>query len=281
MLLLDALTALVDGKLVDPKDGRAKRKLMVFMPPGSAKSTYASILFPPWAMARNPKWSVLGASHSEDLAERFSFRIKIAYRSAPPAPWASRSIPNQTSDQSLEIGWRAVPRRVSGGWQWVSHRRIPRRYWPDRRPGEGQGSGPVRERPAETLGVVSVRLPAPAQAPRLPSADHDALARGRPRRAPAGERGRRVVRDLAADDRRGRRRSARASDRRTAVARVVHARHGARGAEGPGVVALAVPAAAHSRDRNVLEAGMAVPGPGDPSAEALRISRSTAAATMP
>ena len=49
---------------------------MVFMPPGSAKSTYASILFPPWAMARNPKWSVLGASHSEDLAERFSFRIK-------------------------------------------------------------------------------------------------------------------------------------------------------------------------------------------------------------
>ena len=76
MLLLDALTALVEGQLVDPKDGIRKRKLMVFMPPGSAKSTYASILFPPWAMARNPKWSVLGASHSEDLAERFSFRIK-------------------------------------------------------------------------------------------------------------------------------------------------------------------------------------------------------------
>jgi hypothetical protein len=74
-LLLKALTALVEGRLKD-RGGVPKKKLMVFMPPGSAKSTYASILFPPWAMARNPKWSVLAASHSEDLAERFSFRVK-------------------------------------------------------------------------------------------------------------------------------------------------------------------------------------------------------------
>jgi len=75
MLVIDALTALCEQRLVG-RDHLPRRKLMIFMPPGSAKSTYASILFPPWAMARNPKWSVLAASHSEDLAERFSFRVK-------------------------------------------------------------------------------------------------------------------------------------------------------------------------------------------------------------
>lgn len=51
-------------------------RLMVFMPPGSAKSTYSSILFPPWFMGRNPKMSVLGVSNTTDLAERFSRRVR-------------------------------------------------------------------------------------------------------------------------------------------------------------------------------------------------------------
>ena len=52
------------------------QKLMVFMPPGSAKSTYSSILFPPWFLGRNPKLSVLGASNTTDLAETFSRRVR-------------------------------------------------------------------------------------------------------------------------------------------------------------------------------------------------------------
>lgn len=51
-------------------------RLMVLMPPGSAKSTYTSILFPPWFMGRNPKMSVLGVSNTTDLAERFSRRVR-------------------------------------------------------------------------------------------------------------------------------------------------------------------------------------------------------------
>lgn len=51
-------------------------KVMLFMPPGAAKSTYASVLFPPWFMANNPKLSVLAASHSEDLAERWGRRVR-------------------------------------------------------------------------------------------------------------------------------------------------------------------------------------------------------------
>lgn len=51
-------------------------RLMVLMPPGSAKSTYASVLFPPWFMGRNPQMSVLGVSNTTDLAERFSRRVR-------------------------------------------------------------------------------------------------------------------------------------------------------------------------------------------------------------
>ena len=49
------------------------RKLMFFLPPGSAKSTYCN-LWVPWYMARSPGKSVLGASHTSDFAERFSRR---------------------------------------------------------------------------------------------------------------------------------------------------------------------------------------------------------------
>lgn len=52
------------------------QRLMVLMPPGSAKSTYASILFPPWFMGRNNEMSVLGVSNTTDLAERFSRRVR-------------------------------------------------------------------------------------------------------------------------------------------------------------------------------------------------------------
>lgn len=51
-------------------------RLMVLMPPGSAKSTYASVLFPPWFIGRNPQMSVLGVSNTTDLAERFSRRVR-------------------------------------------------------------------------------------------------------------------------------------------------------------------------------------------------------------
>lgn len=50
-------------------------KLLVNAPPGSAKSTYGSVLFEPWAMARQPYLMVIGASHTSDMAELISGRI--------------------------------------------------------------------------------------------------------------------------------------------------------------------------------------------------------------
>jgi hypothetical protein len=45
------------------------------MPPGSAKSTYASILFPPWLLA-NANCNILAASHTTELAEKWGRRIR-------------------------------------------------------------------------------------------------------------------------------------------------------------------------------------------------------------
>lgn len=45
------------------------------MPPGSAKSTYASILFPPWLLA-SCSWNILAASHTTDLAEKWGRRVR-------------------------------------------------------------------------------------------------------------------------------------------------------------------------------------------------------------
>lgn len=44
------------------------------MPPGSAKSTYASVLFGAWIMQMH--WSVLAASHTVELAEKWGRRVR-------------------------------------------------------------------------------------------------------------------------------------------------------------------------------------------------------------
>src|SRR5262245_57392439 len=47
--------------------------LLLFAPPGSAKSTYGSVLFPSW-LASHPTKSILAATHSVEFAERWGRR---------------------------------------------------------------------------------------------------------------------------------------------------------------------------------------------------------------
>ena len=51
-------------------------RLMVLMPPGSAKSTYASLLFPAWWFQQHPASSVIAASHTADLAGHFGRALR-------------------------------------------------------------------------------------------------------------------------------------------------------------------------------------------------------------
>ena len=71
-LLLDALANQAPG-------GR----LMVLMPPGSAKSTYASVLFPAWFLAANGRASVIAASHTASLAEHFGRQVRNLFAEHP------------------------------------------------------------------------------------------------------------------------------------------------------------------------------------------------------
>ena len=67
LLLIAKLQAVADRKI---------SRLMVLMPPGSAKSTYASKLFPAWLFSTAPRLSIIGASHTAYLAEDFSREIQ-------------------------------------------------------------------------------------------------------------------------------------------------------------------------------------------------------------
>src|SRR5258708_23956286 len=66
-LLIDRLERVARGEI---------KRLAVFMPPGSAKSTYGSILFPPYVMANAPNRAILAASHTTELAEKWGRRIR-------------------------------------------------------------------------------------------------------------------------------------------------------------------------------------------------------------
>jgi predicted phage terminase large subunit-like protein len=66
---------LLIDKLQDVADGKIKR-LMVFMPPGSAKSFYANVQFSSWWMARNPGKKLITASYSQEVADKWGRRVR-------------------------------------------------------------------------------------------------------------------------------------------------------------------------------------------------------------
>lgn len=62
-------------KLEAVERGEIKR-LMVFLPPGSAKSHYANVNFSAWYVGRNPRASLLVCSASSPLAEQWGRRVR-------------------------------------------------------------------------------------------------------------------------------------------------------------------------------------------------------------
>lgn len=66
-VLIDRLEAIERGDI---------RRLMVFMPPGSAKSTYASVVFPAWFMGKGRRRNVIVATYASDLARKIGRRMR-------------------------------------------------------------------------------------------------------------------------------------------------------------------------------------------------------------
>ena len=80
----------VNEKLEAVERGEIPR-LMLFEPPGHAKSTYASHLFPAWYLGRNPENSVIAASHTAQLATRFGRKVRNLFVS-PDWPFEEVSL---------------------------------------------------------------------------------------------------------------------------------------------------------------------------------------------
>jgi predicted phage terminase large subunit-like protein len=74
-LILSAHHRFLLNKLSLVTNGDIKR-LMVLMPPGSAKSTYASVIFPIWWFIQHPRSSIIAASHTAALVDHFSRTIR-------------------------------------------------------------------------------------------------------------------------------------------------------------------------------------------------------------
>ena len=71
---------LILAALDDIISGRNKR-LMVFMPPGAAKSTIGSMVFPTYYLGRSPNKSIIACSYNSDLAASFGRRCRQIIRS--------------------------------------------------------------------------------------------------------------------------------------------------------------------------------------------------------
>lgn len=63
------------SKLDSVAEGQIDR-LMLLLPPGHAKSTYASVIFPAWWFTRHPASSIITACHTADLAGHFARRVR-------------------------------------------------------------------------------------------------------------------------------------------------------------------------------------------------------------
>jgi len=77
VLLMDTLDRVLSGEI---------QNLMVFMPPGSAKSTYASVVFPAYAMGKKPGTRVILGSYASAIAWKQSRRTRQIAKSAKYQP---------------------------------------------------------------------------------------------------------------------------------------------------------------------------------------------------
>lgn len=86
-LAFDAITA----HLQAVADG-AVEKLLINVPPGNAKSSLVSVLFPCWLWSRRPETQVMCASHGQNLALRDSVRRRDYVIASPwyQARWGDR-----------------------------------------------------------------------------------------------------------------------------------------------------------------------------------------------
>lgn len=66
-VICDALDKVISGEI---------RRLMIFCPPGAAKSSYSSVRFPPYYLGRFPNKNIICGSYGEGLATSFGRKVR-------------------------------------------------------------------------------------------------------------------------------------------------------------------------------------------------------------
>ena len=99
LLLVEKLEEVISGDL---------KRLAIFMPPGSAKSYYASIMTPAYARGRQQDWNIIQASHTQQLADFWSRRVRNI---VAESRWSAAFGIGLASDRRRLIAgsWRTAP----------------------------------------------------------------------------------------------------------------------------------------------------------------------------
>jgi hypothetical protein len=80
-------------------------RLMIFAPPGSAKSTYASVVAPAWAMGRRPNTQIILGSYATSIAAKQSRKVRTIVRNPMyTSLWAEK--PVLLDDQRAIDDWQ-------------------------------------------------------------------------------------------------------------------------------------------------------------------------------
>ncbi len=83
---------------------RKRGRLMIFAPPGSAKSSYASVVAPTWAMSKWSGYRIILASYASELAERQSRKTRaLARDTRQQSIWESK--PKLSAEQKAVNDW--------------------------------------------------------------------------------------------------------------------------------------------------------------------------------
>lgn len=76
---------------------RHSGRTMLFLPPGSAKSTYATVVAPTWIMGRRPGFKTIAVSYGTDLARKFGRRMRSICRQPGYRALFSTSLSSESS----------------------------------------------------------------------------------------------------------------------------------------------------------------------------------------
>ncbi len=78
-------------------------RLMVFMPPGAAKSTYCSVVAPTWAMGRKPGERIILAMHNGDIAKKQGRKARSVVRQRAYQETFGTALSTETSAAEMWI----------------------------------------------------------------------------------------------------------------------------------------------------------------------------------